>query len=61
MRPWGRRPGDFALYFAGQLISTLGSAFTFFALPLLVYTLTESPTDLALTMAANRGLSAFAQ
>lgn len=46
------RLADFWLYFGGQLISTLGSAFTMFALPLLVYKLTGSPTDLALTMAA---------
>ena len=50
-QPAGRR-ADFWLYFGGQLISTLGSAFTMFALPLLVYKLTGSPTDLALTMAA---------
>lgn len=47
------RRADFWLYFGGQLISTVGSAFTMFALPLLVYKLTGSPTDLALTMAAN--------
>ena len=48
-----QRRADFWLYFGGQLISTVGSAFTLFALPLLVYKLTGSPTDLALTMAAN--------
>ena len=48
-----RRRADFWLYFGGQLVSTVGSAFTMFALPLLVYKLTGSPTDLALTMAAN--------
>lgn len=47
------RRADFWLYFGGQLISTIGSAFTYFALPLLVYKLSGSPTDLALTMAAN--------
>ncbi|MDQ1698804.1 MAG: hypothetical protein QOG34_667, partial [Frankiaceae bacterium] len=47
------RRADFWLYFGGQAISTVGSAFTLFALPLLVYKLTRSPTDLALTMAAN--------
>jgi len=47
------RRADFWLYFGGQLVSTVGSAFTMFALPLLVYKLTGSPTDLALTMAAN--------
>ncbi|MBV9098529.1 MAG: MFS transporter, partial [Frankiaceae bacterium] len=49
----GPRRADFWLYFGGQLVSTVGSAFTMFALPLLVYKLTGSPTDLALTMAAN--------
>jgi len=49
----GEWRADFWLYFGGQLISTIGSAFTMFALPLLVYKLTGSPTDLALTMAAN--------
>jgi Major Facilitator Superfamily len=44
---------DFWLYFSGQAISQLGTSFTGFALPLLVFRLTESPTNLALTMAAN--------
>lgn len=47
----GRR--DFWLYFGGQVVSTIGSSFTMFALPLLVYKLSGSPTDLALTLAAN--------
>lgn len=51
--PSGPRRADFWLYFGGQLVSTVGSSFTMFALPLLVYKLTGSPTDLALTMAAN--------
>jgi MFS family permease len=51
--PAAPRRADFWLYFGGQVISTVGSAFTMFALPLLVYKLTGSPTDLALTMAAN--------
>jgi MFS family permease len=43
---------DFWLYFSGQLISQVGSSFTLFALPLLVYSLTHSATSLALTTAA---------
>lgn len=43
---------DFKLYFASQVVSQLGSSFTFFALPLLVFTLTGSATDLALTTVA---------
>jgi len=45
--------GDFWLYFAGQLISQVGSSFTLFALPLLVFKLTHSATNLALTTASN--------
>lgn len=45
-----RRLGrDFWLYFGGQVGSQLGSKFTLFALPLVVYKLTGSPTNLALT------------
>jgi predicted MFS family arabinose efflux permease len=44
---------DFWLYFGGQLISQVGSSFTLFALPLLVFKLTHSATNLALTTAAN--------
>src|SRR5262249_39942460 len=44
---------DFWFYFSGQLISQVGSSFTLFALPLLVYKLTGSATNLALTTAAN--------
>jgi hypothetical protein len=43
---------DFWLYFTGQTISQLGSSFTAFALPLLVFKLTNSATNLALTLAA---------
>lgn len=43
---------DFWLYFTGQLISQIGSSFTMFALPLLVYSLTHSATNLALTTAS---------
>lgn len=44
---------DFWLYFSGQLVSQVGSSFTLFALPLLVFKLTQSATNLALTTAAN--------
>lgn len=44
---------DFRLYFTGQFVSQLGTSFTAFALPLLVFKLTGSATNLALTMAAN--------
>jgi hypothetical protein len=43
---------DFWLYFTGQLISQVGSSFTLFALPLLVFELTHSATNLAITTAA---------
>ena len=43
---------DFRLYFAGQVVSQIGTSFTQFALPLLVFRLTGSPTNLALTTAA---------
>lgn len=48
-----RRLGrDFWLYFSGQSVSQLGSSFTTFALPLLVFKLTHSATSLAITTAA---------
>jgi MFS family permease len=43
--------GDFGLFWAGQTISNLGSSFTLFALPLLVFKLTGSPLNLGVTMA----------
>jgi MFS family permease len=43
---------DFWKFWAGQTISTLGSSFTTFALPLLIYTLTGSSLNLALTVVA---------
>jgi hypothetical protein len=48
----GRLRRDFWIYFTGQTISQIGSSFTNFALPLLVFKLTGSPTNLALTTAA---------
>jgi predicted MFS family arabinose efflux permease len=44
---------DFWWYFGGQLTSQVGSSFTLFALPLLVFKLTHSATNLALTTASN--------
>ncbi len=43
---------DFWLYFSGQLTSQLGSSFTMFVLPLLVYRLTKSSMGLAYTTVA---------
>jgi MFS family permease len=43
--------GDFGLFWLGQTISNLGSSFTLFALPLLVFKLTGSPLNLGATMA----------
>ncbi len=43
---------DFWFYFSGQAVSQLGGSFTAFALPLLVFKLTHSATNLALTTAA---------
>ncbi len=44
---------DFWKFWMGQTISTLGSSFTSFALPLLIFKLTGSPLNLALTVVAN--------
>jgi MFS family permease len=44
--------GDFAKFWLGQTISNLGSSFTTFALPLLVFKLTGSPINLGVTSAA---------
>ncbi len=46
-----RLPSDFWLYFVGQLTSSLGSSFTRFALPLLVFQLTGSAANLGIAMA----------
>ena len=49
----GRRlSGDFWKFWTGQTISNLGSSFTFLALPLLVFELTGSAVNLAITAAA---------
>lgn len=47
-----RSRGDFWKFFGGQTVSNLGSSFTFFAIPLLVYQLTGSATNLAISSAA---------
>ena len=43
---------DFWFYFSGQAVSQLGGSFTLFAMPLLVFKLTHSATNLALTTVA---------
>ena len=43
--------GDFGLFWLGQTISNLGSSFTLFALPLLVFKLTGSPLNLGVAAA----------
>lgn len=44
---------DFWFYFSGQLVSQVGSSFTLFAFPLLVFKLTHSATSLALATASS--------
>jgi MFS family permease len=48
--PVRRLGGDFWWFWVGQTISNLGSSFTMFALPLLVFKLTGSPLNLGLIM-----------
>lgn len=48
-----RRAGDFWLFLGGQTLSNLGSSFTFFALPLLVFKLTHSALNLGLTLVSS--------
>ena len=48
--PVRRLGGDFWRFWVGQTISNLGSSFTLFALPLLVFKLTGSPLNLGLIM-----------
>ncbi|HZT97984.1 MAG TPA: MFS transporter [Chloroflexota bacterium] len=52
--PGGRRrlSSDFWKFWTGQVISQLGTSFTAFAVPLLIYHLTHSAMNLAITMAA---------
>ena len=49
----GRFNADYWKFFTGQTISNFGSSITGFALPLLVFKLTGSPINLALTSAAH--------
>jgi MFS family permease len=51
--PVQRRAADFWTFFVGQTASNLGTSFTLFALPLLVFKLTRSPLNLAITTAAD--------
>jgi MFS family permease len=51
-RPGSTLGRDFWMYFTGQLISTLGTSFTFFAIPLLIYRITGSAVNLGISMAA---------
>ena len=44
--------GDFGRFWLGQTVSNLGSSFTLFALPLLVFKLTGSPLNLGVATAA---------
>lgn len=44
---------DFWKFWTGQVISVLGSSFTLFAIPLLIFRLTHSAVNLALAMAAS--------
>jgi MFS family permease len=50
LAPFWHLKGDFWKFWSGQTISTLGSSVTAFALPLLVFKLTNSPLNLALTL-----------
>src|SRR5881296_3593494 len=43
---------DFWRFWTGQVVSVLGASFTQFAVPLLIFQLTHSALNLALTMAA---------
>ncbi|GCE15194.1 MFS transporter [Tengunoibacter tsumagoiensis] len=49
---FGRKAGDFWIFWTGQTISQIGSALTNFALPLLVFNLTGSALKVGLTLAA---------
>lgn len=51
--PGQRLSLDFWRFLCGQAISSLGTSFTLFALPLLIYKLTGSAVDLALAAAIN--------
>src|SRR5947208_11590954 len=52
-RPTQKLSGDFWKFWLGQTISNLGSSFTGFALPLIVFKLTGSAVNLAISSAAS--------
>ncbi|MBX6342635.1 MAG: MFS transporter, partial [Thermomicrobiaceae bacterium] len=51
--PTGGLSRDFWVFWTGQTVSNLGTSFTLFALPLLVFKLTGSAMNLALTTVAD--------
>src|SRR5437667_12244813 len=51
--PRARLSPDFRKFWIGQTISQLGSSFTLFATPLLIYKLTGSSVNLGIATAAN--------
>src|SRR5213594_1615638 len=51
--PRARLSPDFWKFWAGQTISQLGSSFTLFATPLLIFQLTHSAVNLGIATAAN--------
>jgi Transmembrane secretion effector len=52
-QPFTKLTSSFWRFFLGQLISNLGSSFTTFAFPLVVYQLTHSAVNLAISAAAD--------
>src|SRR5438128_1153295 len=52
-RPTQKLSGDFWKFWLGQTISNLGSSFTGFALPLIVFKLTGSALNLAISSATS--------
>src|SRR5438445_9873866 len=52
-RTGGALTADFKRFWAGQTVSQLGSSFTLFAIPLLVFKLTHSAVNLGISTAAN--------
>src|SRR5437667_4417323 len=51
--PRARLSPDFRKFWIGQTISQLGSSFTLFATPLLIFNLTHSAVNLGIATAAN--------
>src|SRR5437016_3185066 len=60
-RPTQKLSGDFWKFWLGQTISNLGSSFTGFALPLIVFKLTGSAVNLAISSATLSLFFGFAQ